>query len=133
MLEAEFQVAISRNLHEWYTIQYIPDADIPAWTDICRQHHKRLALIYSRPNPGEASEIAVIVSILGHEYGYPVNDRNELGVPPSALMVQILSRAWVRLETNHSKIGAMRAEFRQNVDGAVWGEVLEPEQLWCVV
>jgi hypothetical protein len=135
MLEERFWVTVSRSLHEWYSIEYIRDSDTADWTDICRQQHPDLGLIYSRPNPGEISEIALLVSIQGERI---IRDTNAMaqdgnsGIAHHVISAKILCRAWVRLETNNTTTGALRAEFRQDPNGALWGETLGREQRWCV-
>jgi hypothetical protein len=79
-----------------------------------------LALIFPRSNHAATPEIAVLVAI-----------REELN---RILYVGILHRVWVSIETRQSCIDKLKNDFveKKVQYTSCWGEILNPDQQWCV-
>jgi Heterokaryon incompatibility protein (HET) len=113
-------IPVSLNLHKWYKV--VPNTRGQNWQDIWRRAcaAEQPCIILSCYEPRGEYEMGVLVATKGKL------SKDE------ARWVKILCRVWVRLETNHSVIGRLCANFRENMDNMLWGERLQHDQKWCV-
>jgi len=78
------------------------------------------SIILSAYSPKEQWEVGILVASKGRLHAGDIR------------WVKILSRVWIRLETNTNIIYKMRDSFRQNQGWMAFGEMLSGEQRWCV-
>ena len=119
-VEDKFWISVSENFHKWYKV--VANTRGPKWQDIWQRAcaAEQPCIILSSYEPRGQYETGVLVMTKGNLA------RDE------ARWVKILCRVWVRLETNHSVIGKLCTNYRENMDNMLLGERLKNDQKWCV-
>lgn len=119
------------SLSEWYHVTWIED-EKPYSVKIGIVHKERsenLALILSKPRPGQFTEIGLLVEV------HDIKERRELGKDHKerVFVVYMLRRVHIKRETAEGTVKQKKRELIESRDSRiVCGEMLDESQKWYV-
>ena len=120
-IKSTFWIPTHQALNEWFKVKV--DVDEEKWEHFYENQIQKAdepSIILSAYSPKEQWEVGILVASKGRLHAGDIR------------WVKILSRVWIRLETNTNIIYKMRDSFRQNQGWMAFGEMLSGEQRWCV-
>jgi hypothetical protein len=129
-----FWVPVSRNLNEWYRVDYINDGEeswLSKWEEGLKGFPKnKPALVLSQQNRVTHPEVALLVQpVATREETCLVEDRE---ITQTVRWVKILCRVKIRLERDQESVKACISNFKRNPEFMMWGDKLPKDQRWCV-
>lgn len=112
-----FDFPVDRSFLDWYKVEPIPEAGDNKYAADILSRSSKLAIIISKPSPKEnPPEIGLLVEI------YKSENR--------VYYSQILFR--VRIRRSRHRTGNSPDETHLKSDNGIFGQVVEPDQKWCV-